>query len=247
MTLYAIGDIHGHLDKLDRALSLVEADGGASARIVFLGDYVDRGPESKGVIARLADGLDAGRPWTCLKGNHDRIMEWFFEDEPRQDPHMMIEYHWCHEMIGGRETLASYGVTVPEKIRLSELHERALPALPDRHLAFLRGLDLYHEAGRYLFVHAGIRPGQPLAAQTQEDMVWIRQPFLSHGGPHPWIVVHGHTAIESPTHYRNRINVDGGAAYGNALVPVALEEDGSAFALTEEGRRPMAPRDNRPS
>lgn len=243
MTLYAIGDIHGHIAKLDRALALIEADGGKDAEIVFVGDYIDRGPDSRAVIERLMDGLEAGRPWTCLKGNHDRLMEWFFEPEPRHDPYLPVGYHWFHPRIGGVETLASYGVAVPESVRLSTLQDTARRHVPEAHLSFLRELKLSHEAQGMIFVHAGIRPGVPVSDQTEEDLLWIRQGFLEHPGPHDHLVVHGHTAVDAPEHVGPRINLDGGAAYGRTLVPAAFEA-GEVFTLTESGRVPLRPRDN---
>lgn len=241
MTLYAVGDIHGHLDKLDHALALIEADGGSEAEVIFVGDYIDRGPDSRAVIDRLIAGRASGRNWTCLKGNHDRMMEWFFEDEPRHDPHLLVGYHWLHERLGGLTTLASYGVEVSERVRLGDLHQQALPKVPSSHLDFLRSLPLTAERGELFFVHAGIRPGIRLAEQTEEDLVWIRQSFLKYKRAHPKLIVHGHTPVDANEHAKNRVNLDGGAAYGGALVPVAIE--GTAFFnLTDKGRVPLKPR-----
>ncbi|MEL7301215.1 MAG: metallophosphoesterase family protein [Pseudomonadota bacterium] len=236
MTIYAVGDIHGHIEKLDHALALIEADGGRDAEVVFVGDYIDRGPDSRAVIERLATGQAKGRRWTCLKGNHDRLMEWFFHpDGPKQDPHILVGYHWLHKAFGGAETLASYGVDVPERIRLGDLAARARKHVPQDHIAFLRGLPLFHEAGPLLFVHAGIRPGVPLAEQAENDLVWIRDGFLDDETVHPHLVVHGHTPVETPTHFRNRVAIDSGAAFGRPLVPVACEGR-EIYALTEAGR-----------
>ena len=243
MALYAVGDIHGHLDKLDRALELIGRDGGASAEVIFVGDYVDRGPDTRGVIQRLVDGKAAGRPWTFLKGNHDRLMEWFFEDVPRHDPHLIMGHHWLHEQIGGEATLASYDVEVPKQARMGELSRAARPKIPTEHLAFLRDLEVSRQVGDLLFVHAGIRPGVPLADQTEEDMIWIRGEFLSSTVTHPHLVVHGHSPIQFPRHHGNRVPIDGGAAFGRDVVPVAFEGL-QAFALTEDGRVPLEPDDS---
>ena len=98
--IYAVGDIHGQREMLDAALKRIDNDGGGDARIVFLGDYVDRGPDSAGVIGRLADGLAGGRNWVCLKGNHDRLFEWFVAPpKPRNDPHLIIGYDWTHPAL----------------------------------------------------------------------------------------------------------------------------------------------------
>ncbi|MEL6914475.1 MAG: metallophosphoesterase family protein [Pseudomonadota bacterium] len=241
MTLYALGDIHGHIAKLDAALALIEADGGEDAEIVFVGDYVDRGPDSRAVIDRLLDGQRAGRRWTCLKGNHDRLMEWFLDPAgPRQDPHILVGYHWLHTAFGGAETLKSYGVSVPERIRLSDLADNARDRVPEDHIDFLRGLPLTREVGPLLFVHAGIRPGVPLHRQEENDLVWIREPFLEVGAALPRLVIHGHTPVEGPTHFGNRVAIDGGAAFDRPLVPVAFEES-EVFTLTARGRVPLRP------
>lgn len=233
--IYAIGDIHGHIDKLERALALVDADGGPDAHIVFMGDYVDRGPDSKAVIDRLIDGKTVGRNWTFLKGNHDRMFEWFLEDFPREDPHLPVELYYLQDRIGGSQTLASYGVDAGPRARKWDVHQQARIAVPSAHIAFLQSLKSYHAHGPLLFVHAGIRPGVPLGEQSDHDLMWIRQGFVDFPEPHPWLVVHGHTAIETPTHFGNRVDLDGGAAYGRALVPVVFEGR-EATILTDNGR-----------
>ena len=103
--IYAIGDIHGQTEQLERALELITMDGGAEAEVVFVGDYVDRGPDSRGVIDRLMQGQADGRNWICLKGNHDRMFTWFMEDFPREDPHLPVELYYLQERIGGAQTL----------------------------------------------------------------------------------------------------------------------------------------------
>ena len=238
MTLYAIGDIHGQLAKLQEVLAWIGADGGPDARVVFLGDYVDRGPDSAGVLDLLCDAQDAGRNWVILKGNHDRLFEWFMEDPPRHDPHLLVGYHWLHPALGGVETLASYGVTFEERTRLQVVRAMAGGAVPQRHVDLMRQMPLYHEEAGYLFVHAGIRPGVPLAEQTDEDLVWIRQEFHQATDPHPWVIVHGHTPVEAAVQYSNRVNLDSGAGYGRAL-SVGVFEAGETWLLTDKGRVPM--------
>ncbi|MGH1453979.1 MAG: metallophosphoesterase [Paracoccaceae bacterium] len=238
--IYAIPDIHGHADQMDRALDWINADGGVDAPHVFLGDYVDRGPDSRGVLDRLIAGQDAGRDWTFLKGNHDRMMQWFMEPVPRWDPHWMVGFNWFHDRIGGATTLRSYQVDVSEQRRYGEVHADAIDAVPARHIEFLNGLQTHHQVGDFLFVHAGIAPDVALQDQTENDLVWIREPFLSHPDPHPWLVVHGHTALPNATHFGNRIDLDGGAAYGRPLVP-AVFEDGKVWTLGPKGRVSLAP------
>jgi serine/threonine protein phosphatase 1 len=240
MRIYAVGDIHGQLGMLELALARIEADGGADARVVFLGDYVDRGPDSAGVIDRLVKGIEAGRDWICLKGNHDRMFEWFMLPEPRHDPHLLIGYHWFHEKIGGIETMGSYGVSWPELTRLYKVRALAQEAVPQSHVDFLQNLKTYHKEDGLLFVHAGIRPGVPLDKQTEEDLLWIRKEFHIEPIKHPWLIVHGHTPVKSATHYGNRVNLDSGAGYGKPLSVAVFEQD-ACFLLTSEGREPLLP------
>lgn len=238
--IYVIGDIHGQREMLEAALSRIEADGGKDARIVFLGDYVDRGPDSRGVIDLLASGLAAGRNWVCLRGNHDRMFSMFMEDYPRNDARLLVGYHWFHDRIGGIETLASYGVAVPEGIRIHALHDAARAVVPPSHLDFLAGLSNHHQEGELLCVHAGIRPGVSLGCQNEDDLLWIRQEFLNDETPHPWLVVHGHTHVPSAEHRVNRVNLDSGAGYGRPLT-AAVFEGRSCWILNENGRLPLLP------
>lgn len=238
--IYAVGDIHGQSAMLDSALARIDADGGPNAKIVFLGDYTDRGPDSSGVIQRLCDGLDAGRDWVCIKGNHDRMFEWFMQDEPRHDPHMLVGYHWLHERLGGTDTLASYGITYPDRTRLRDVHDMALETVPRRHVDFLHSLVLTYETDAVFFAHAGIRPGVPLADQDEEDLLWIRQEFHAATDPHPKLIVHGHTPIDVATHYGNRVNLDTGAGYGKPL-SVAVFDGADAYLLGENGRELLQP------
>lgn len=237
---YALGDIHGQLGMLETALALVEADGGPDAQIVFLGDYVDRGPDSKGVIERLASGKADGKPWRFLKGNHDRMFEWFMLPEPRHDPHMLVGYHWLHDRIGGVETLASYGVDIAHRERLSSVHERSMEAVPQSHVRFLERLELSVQIGDVFFAHAGVRPGVPLELQTEDDLVWIREEFNDDPTEHGALVVHGHTPVDAPLHKGNHVNLDTGAGYGKPIT-AAVFEGTDVFVLDENGRTRLMP------
>lgn len=236
--IYAIGDIHGQLAELQRVLTLIEHDGGPDARIVFLGDYTDRGPDSRGVLDLLVEGQKAGRNWTFLKGNHDRMFSWFMQDYPRHDATLMIELSWLHPRLGGDTTLASYGVEVTPKTRAIAVHRAAREAVPESHLKFLENLTLRVETEDLFFVHAGIRPGVPLAKQDEEDLLWIRRDFHAHLGPHPKLIVHGHTPVDRARHYGNRVNLDSGAGYGKALT-AAVFEGGKCWCLTDRGREEL--------
>lgn len=238
--IYAIGDIHGHLDQLERALQLVAKDGGRDARVVFIGDYVDRGPDSKAVIDLLSGGLADGRNWTCLKGNHDRLFQRFIaEPESQHDPHLLVGYHWLHPALGGAATVRSYGVDVPERIRQEDLAQELRDAVPEAHKVFLQNLDLSLNAGDTFFAHAGIRPGIAFEHQVENDLVWIRQTFLHDLSDHGALVVHGHTPVDAPELHSNRLAIDTGAGYGKTLRPVVLDENG-VFELTTQGRRKLS-------
>ena len=238
--IYAIGDIHGHIDKLDRALDLIAADGGPDARIVFLGDYVDRGPDSRGVLDRLAQGLAAGADWHILLGNHDHLFRRFLHNGSLHDDRIKSGVSWLHPRLGGVETLASYGIDDAGQRPVEDLLQAARAAVPPEHADLLESALTHLEQDDLLFAHAGIRPGVPLAQQTEDDLIWIRDPFLEYRAPHPWLVVHGHTALDHPAHHGNRVNLDGGAGYGRPLHP-AVFEGRDCWLLTESGRLPLTP------
>lgn len=238
--IYAIGDIHGQLEMLQDALARIEQDGGPDARIIFIGDYTDRGPDSRGVLDLLNQGKMEGRNWIFLRGNHDQMCGMFLEEYARNDARLLVGYHWLHPRIGGVETLKSYGVDVVEDDRIFQIHARAKAAVPQAHINFLQGLLPRHLEDNLLFVHAGIRPGVPLNQQDPDDMIWIRDEFLDFKAPHPWLVVHGHTHVAEPVHHGNRINLDTGAGYGHALT-AAVFEGTTCWVLDAGGRRPLTP------
>lgn len=238
--IYAIGDIHGQIEMLEHALALIETDGGANAQVIFLGDYVDRGADSKAVIERLVRGKAAGKPWRFLKGNHDRMFEWFMEAVPRHDPYLLVGYHWLHERLGGTTTLASYGINADEKRRLFNVHEDARKAVPLSHVRFLQDCEISIFHGPLFFCHAGVRPGVLLRDQTEDDLVWIRNEFSNDCRNHGALVVHGHTPVKTPFHAGNHVNLDTGAGYGKPLT-VAVFEGTDVNVLTHEGREPLSP------
>jgi len=244
MRTYAIGDIHGHLDLLRAAHARIAADrlrtGDAAAPIVHVGDLVDRGPDCSGVVEYLRAGMAKGEPWVVLKGNHDRMFTGFLNDIKYHDPGLRHDMSYLHPRIGGAATLASYGVRAPADRPLAPVHADAVAAVPQAHRRFLDALPTRHLRGEVLFVHAGIRPGVDLFAQSETDLVWIRTGFLDDPRDHGALVVHGHTAIDRPTHYGNRINIDSGAAYGGPLTAIVLEGR-RAFHLTDPGRVPLLP------
>lgn len=239
--IYAIGDIHGQIEMLEHALDLIEQDGGNDAHIIFLGDYVDRGANSNAVIERLSQGKAAGKPWRFIKGNHDRMFEWFLEPTPRHDPYLLVGFHWLHERIGGKATLASYGVDATEDRRLFSVHEDALKAVPNHHHRFLKTCETSIFHGPLFFCHAGVRPGVALKDQSENDLVWIRNEFTNDASDHGALVIHGHTPVDAPLHAGNHINLDTGAGYGKPLT-VAVFEGATSHVLTDQGRQKLAPK-----
>lgn len=240
--IYAIGDIHGQHTELLRILTLIEADGGPDAEIVFIGDYTDRGPASNKVIETLIKGVAAGKPWHCLKGNHDRMFSWFMRDYPLHDAYLPIYLYWLHERLGGDTTLASYGVEMAEVNRQIVVHALAKQAVPQTHIDFLENLAHSYETDTLFFAHAGIRPGVPLPHQDEEDLLWIRKEFHKDTRDHGKLIVHGHTPVKAATHYGNRVNIDAGAGYGNPLAAVVFEGR-TCWLLTDQGRVPLEPQD----
>jgi serine/threonine protein phosphatase 1 len=211
LRVYAIGDVHGRDDLLARLHAAIAADWAAApaarAAVVHLGDYVDRGPDSPGVLRRIAGPSPIpGAESVMLRGNHEAMM--LAALAPGASPNAQV--HW--QFNGGRATLAAYRGPVP-----------------DRDLELLRGLALSWRAGDYLFVHAGIDPRKPLEAQAEDDLIWIREPFLSWPGPLEAVVVHGHTPEPEPVVRPHRIGIDTGAVGGGALTCLVLEEDGLRF------------------
>lgn len=244
MRTYAIGDIHGQLELLQDAHDKIARDrrrtGDVGAPVVHLGDLVDRGPDSRGVVDYLRTGQVGGEPWVVLKGNHDRMFRGFLADPGWQDPGLRRELSWLHPRLGGAATLASYGVRAAADRPVAPVHQEAVEAVPAEHLAFLEALPTQYRRGEVLFVHAGIRPGVPLAEQDETDLVWIRGGFLEDSRDHGVLVVHGHTALDAPRHYGNRVNIDSGAAYGGLLTAIVVEGR-DVFALVDGGRVPLVP------
>lgn len=218
---YAVGDIHGRLDLLNLLLNQIEADIEArpSARnfIIFLGDLVDRGPHSAGVVERLRSYRRDGVQAVFLGGNHEEVLLRLLAGE------VGILPSWLR--FGGAECAASYGID-PEALK--QMDERAALALirtsvPQAHREFLESMGDTFRFGDYLFVHAGIRPGLALEEQDLADLRWIRDPFLLDETEHGFVVVHGHTISPQVEERRNRIGIDTGAYRSGILTALAVE------------------------
>jgi serine/threonine protein phosphatase 1 len=226
--VYALGDCHGCLAALRGLRAAIVADSArADARgpradrrvVVYLGDYIDRGPDSRGVVELLIGEPLAGFESVHLLGNHELFLLRFLDGEDDASVWMMN---------GGPATLRSYGLDArgvgPRTGGdASRLRDALTAAVPAAHRAFLDGLALSHLEGDYFFVHAGVRPGVPLAAQEADDLLWIREPFLGSTADHGKVVVHGHSTTTEVTVRANRIGIDTGACYGGNLTALVLE------------------------
>lgn len=230
--VYAIGDIHGRADLLNRLVDTIREDvarGGFEGRpiLIFLGDYIDRGFQSKDVIDVLLGEKMSPFETYFLNGNHEAAMLQFLSD-PSIGP------RWSE--FGGVETLVSYGVR-PPRMRTST-DEWALASqqlndvLPPEHLRFLTNLDISVRVGDYVFVHAGLRPGVPLDQQTEYDMLWIRDEFLSDNRALGAVVVHGHTPASKPHKDSRRVGIDTGAYLSGKLTAARFEHDAVDFIST---------------
>lgn len=224
--IYAIGDIHGCLDLLDEVIARIDADmaerPASNATRVFLGDYVDRGPDSKRVLDRLISCCVA-QPTVCLMGNHEVFLGDFLEN-----PDVLSVWR----RYGGLETLRSYGLTPTRKTDVKEQRKLAADLnrlLPDSHRDFLSSLKQYFICGDYFLVHAGVRPGISLTEQSEDDLLWIREDFLLCEDDFGKVVVHGHTPVLEPEVRSNRINIDTGAYATGRLTCLVLERDEVRF------------------
>jgi serine/threonine protein phosphatase 1 len=229
--VYAIGDIHGCMDQLQALHHAIAQDlterPTAAPVLIHVGDYVDRGPDSAAVVALLAAGPPIkDLPTVNLMGNHEHMMLDALSSGEAEAAEL-----WLGN--GGADTLFSWGV--PRQVKQADWAAR----IPRPHLLFLRDLALMHRQGPYLFVHAGIRPGVRLSGQVRQDLLWIREPFLSAKGDlgeEPgMVVVHGHTPGKAPVVRPNRIGIDTGAVMGGVLTCAVLEADRLGFLSTNGG------------
>jgi serine/threonine protein phosphatase 1 len=223
--LYVIGDIHGRLDLLEPLIDAIHRDAGprgTGSLTVTVGDYIDRGPDSRAVIDRLMANPFPGR-YVALKGNHEAAMMSFLDDPETGEI-------WWHN--GAPATLRSFGVPVAKSWERSDSARAAdalRAALMPAEVRFLTSLRLSVSVGRYFICHAGVRPGVPLDQQCEQDLLWIREPFLDSDMDFGRIVVHGHTPVRNPEVMANRINVDTGAIVFGRLTCVVLENGGHRF------------------
>jgi len=225
--IYAIGDVHGCFSLLVQLLQQIERDQSdrpaMETHVVMLGDYIDRGPQSRDVC-ELLQAMAPSPYFHCLRGNHEQVMLDVL------DGNAMALQHWLQ--FGGVEALLSWGIA-PELIEQAQhdldseawLIEAFRQAVAPEMIAWMRGLPSLHLHGDYLFVHAGIRPKKPLDEQHDDDLLWIREPFLSSSARHPWCVVHGHSQSEQIDIQNYRIGIDTGAYRTGVLSAIGIEED----------------------
>jgi serine/threonine protein phosphatase 1 len=228
--VYAVGDIHGRLDLLDRLLEMIGSDdrerGHAETELIFLGDLVDRGPDSRGVVERLLALSRGERPVRFLMGNHEEVLLRAVRGDVRALRFLI--------RIGGKETLLSYGISEEEYRGLDyeELGAAVSERFPQAHADFLGAFENWIEVGSYLFVHAGLRPGIALKDQKLSDLCWIRDDFLNHRDSFGRMVVHGHSITEDVDLKSNRIGIDTGAFASDRLTAIGLEKDERWFLST---------------
>lgn len=224
--LYAVGDIHGCAGLLDALLEIINADAGPKKRrLIFLGDYVDRGEDSKAVIDRLLTIRAAEPDAIFLKGNHEEAILDFLQAPDRNEDWL----HW-----GGDKTLESYGVADIWSKTPARLAGELADKIPQSHLDFLKALDLWRPVGDFVFVHAGFRPGVALTEQKERDCLWIRGEFHNAAPEERWreVVVHGHHPVKKPQDHGWRIAVDTGAVWSDVLTAVVLDGTTRRFIST---------------
>ena len=225
---YVIGDIHGRLDLLDQLITKINRNAkeyGGECLTVTLGDYIDRGPNSRGVLDRLLSNPFPG-PYIALKGNHEALLETFLVDPASGS-------YW--RKLGGLETLHSFGVPV-RRLMVDQNYEQAAgqlrASLSPAHSKFLASLRKSLTFGQYFLCHAGVRPGVSLEHQRTEDLLWIRDEFLDSRADFGKVVVHGHTPVVEPESLPNRINIDTGAFATGRLTCVVLDGERRQFIST---------------
>jgi serine/threonine protein phosphatase 1 len=238
--VYAVGDLHGRADLLAQLFSEIDADLAAHPAPrtihVFLGDYIDRGPDSRGVVDLLI-ARSQRHDTIFLKGNHEVLVEEFL-----RNPGSFAT--WRH--VGGIETLLSYGIRPsfnPDAAEQTMLAQRFADVLPPAHRRFFADLKRSFSCGDFFFVHAGVRPGVPLSQQRDEDLFWIREEFLDSKEKFEKIIVHGHNPVTEVEFHSNRINIDTGAYTTGRLSCLRIESDQAIYnvhsfgAMRVEARR----------
>ena len=235
--IYAIGDIHGRLDLLEiihhAILKDAKSASGMKKILIHLGDYIDRGPDSFGVVERLIHTTLDGFEIINLMGNHEDFLLNFLKEKKGQ-PSLLDSW----QANGCMETFLSYDFDInklenhPPDVKTEVVRQQFATRMPNAHLKFLKKLKLRHTIGDYLFVHAGINPDIALHRQKHDDLLWIRDRFIEHPGPFGKVIVHGHTIFEKPEVLDHRIGIDTGAYYSGHLTCLVLEGTDQHFLET---------------
>lgn len=224
--IYAIGDIHGRADLLEsiqQRIAIDQNNASVECLEIYLGDYIDRGPASKEVIDLLLKNNPASTPRIFLKGNHEATLLDFLEE-----PETLESWRG----FGGLETIHSYGVNVRGLYEMKNYkmpQAEFLKKLPEKHKNFYHDLRLSETLGDYFFVHAGVKPKIALDLQEEKDLIWIRGEFLNSRADHGKVIIHGHTPVDAPEIWPNRINIDTGAYLTNKLTCLVLEGEERRF------------------
>ena len=233
--VYCIGDIHGRLDLLTELIERIQTDAqqfSGQIIIVYLGDYLDRGSQSKEVIDFILSNEQANIQYVYLRGNHEQTLLDFLEDEA-------VARSWLS--YGGQSTLASYDVAVTKiptkRTELVELQSQLRTKLPDSHYRFLNKTKSFYSLGTYFFVHAGVNPNYSLANQRPEDLLWIRDEFIDAKKPFEKIIVHGHTVTDAAELLPNRIGIDTGAYVSGILTCLVLRDNQQRLIQTQPKKR----------
>lgn len=230
--VYAIGDVHGRIDLLDELLGKIAQDDSVRDRVplslILLGDLIDRGPASRQVVERVMALMQSGGDVRCLKGNHEEAFILAAQGQSRAVP--------LFRRMEGDATLASYGLDPALFAAMddAEIAQWMLDHVPRPHVDFLNRLPDMVEMGDYLFVHAGIRPGVPLAQQAPSDLHWIRHDFLDYDGMHPRMIVHGHSISTEVDERGWRIGIDTGAYFSGRLTAIGLQDRQRWFIQTND-------------
>jgi len=229
LRIYAIGDIHGCLVEVKRLVAKIDTDVRRRPikkhKIIFLGDYIDRGPQNSAVLTYLNRLSRGKRNTVFLRGNHDERFAMFLA-APEQTGEGFLKW-------GGASTAKNYGVSIKRGERYREFAKRLRKRVPKSHLNFLNRLKFSYVQDDYFFAHAGVRPNITLNKQSNHDLMWIRADFINHRKPYSKVVVHGHTVVEKPEVFQNRIGIDTGCYNSGYLTALVLEENTHRFIQTK--------------
>ncbi|NOR62150.1 MAG: hypothetical protein GQ535_06625 [Rhodobacteraceae bacterium] len=232
--IYAIGDIHGCLAELEGMQARIAADLVTSPHpkplVIYLGDYMDRGPDCRGVLENLMKANTPTLPARFLYGNHDSYPKLFLNDPLGMHG---CQYHWLDPVMGGQITLESYGAWGATEDKAEAFRDAFQDVYPQAHFDWVEACERSIHIGGYFFAHAGVNPERALDDQLEYELMWIRKPFLTFKGDFGAVVVHGHTPVQEVENHGNRIGVDTGAVFGRKLSCLVLEDEVQELLATK--------------